>query len=84
SSVRASLFGSPIERKRFIKRLWARLPFRPLLRFLWMYVVKLGFLDGRAGLIFCTLMTMHEAVIAAKIYEQRLAPDHRPPTTNHE
>ncbi|HKE03947.1 MAG TPA: hypothetical protein VKE91_07805, partial [Blastocatellia bacterium] len=32
----------------------------------------LGFLDGRAGLIFCTLMSMHEAVIAAKIYEQRL------------
>lgn len=72
SSVRASPFGSPIERKRFIKRLWARLPFRPLLRFFWMYVVKFGFLDGRAGLIFCTLMTMHEAVIAAKIYETKL------------
>lgn len=84
SSVRASLFGSPIERKRFIKRLWARLPFRPLLRFVWMYVVKLGFLDGRAGLIFCTLMTMHEAVIAAKIYEQTLSTDHQPLTINHE
>jgi glycosyltransferase involved in cell wall biosynthesis len=84
SSVRASLFGSPIERKRFIKRLWARLPFRPLLRFVWMYAVKLGFLDGRAGLIFCTLMTMHEAVIAAKIYEQALSTNHQPPTTNHQ
>ncbi|MEK7831006.1 MAG: glycosyltransferase family 2 protein [Acidobacteriota bacterium] len=73
SSVNASLLGSPIERKRFIKRLWARLPFRPLLRFVWMYFIKLGFLDGRAGLIFCTLMTMHEAVIAAKIYEMKLA-----------
>lgn len=73
SSVEASLFGSPIERKRFIKRLWSRLPFRPALRFVWMYFVKLGFLDGRAGLIFCTLMTMHEAVIAAKIYEQQLS-----------
>ncbi|MFM8395722.1 MAG: glycosyltransferase family 2 protein [Acidobacteriota bacterium] len=66
----ASLFGSPLERKRFIKRLWARLPFRPLLRFIWMYVIKAGFLDGRPGLIFCTLMTMHEAVISAKIYEE--------------
>lgn len=71
SSVRASLFGSPIERKRFIKRLWARLPFRPAVRFAWMYFVKRGFLDGRPGFIFCTLMTMHEAVIAAKIYEQQ-------------
>jgi glycosyltransferase involved in cell wall biosynthesis len=70
--IGASLFGSPLERKRFIKHCWARLPFRPLLRFLWMYVFRLGFLDGRAGLIFCTLMTMHEAVISAKLYEQEL------------
>jgi glycosyltransferase involved in cell wall biosynthesis len=98
SSIGASLFGSPLERKRFIKRLWARLPFRPLLRFVWMYFIKLGFLDGRSGLIFCTLMTMHEAVISAKMYEEELhrsnpssrlpvpeslpAANHRPPTTN--
>ena len=48
------------------------MPFRPLLRFVWMYFIKLGFLDGRPGLIFCTLMTMHEAVISAKMYEQSL------------
>ncbi|MFZ4792507.1 MAG: glycosyltransferase family 2 protein [Blastocatellia bacterium] len=70
SRIESSLFGSPLERKRYIKRLWVRLPFRPLLRFIWMYIVRRGFLDGRPGLIFCTLMTMHEAVIAAKIYEQ--------------
>jgi glycosyltransferase involved in cell wall biosynthesis len=72
SSINASLFGSPLERKRFIKRMWSRLPFRPALRFLWMYFIKLGFLDGRPGLIFCTLMTMHEAVISAKSYERRI------------
>jgi glycosyltransferase involved in cell wall biosynthesis len=72
SNIGASLFGSPLERKRFIKRLWARLPFRPVLRFLWMYLFKLGFLDGRPGLIFCTLMTMHEAVISAKLYEHEV------------
>jgi glycosyltransferase involved in cell wall biosynthesis len=71
-SIGASLFGAPVERKRFIKRAWARLPFRPLLRFIWMYFIKRGFLDGRPGLIFCTLMTMHEAVISAKMYEQQL------------
>jgi glycosyltransferase involved in cell wall biosynthesis len=71
-SIGASLFGSPLQRKRFIKRFWARLPLRPLLRFLWMYVIQRGFLDGRAGLIFCTLMTMHEAVISAKMYERNL------------
>ncbi len=70
--LKASFFGGPLERKRMIKRLWARLPFRPLWRFLWMYLVRLGFLDGRPGLIFCMLMTMHEAVISAKLYEQEL------------
>ncbi len=72
SNIGAALFGSPLERKRFIKQWWVRLPFRPLLRFLWMYVFRRGFLDGKPGLIFCTLMTMHEAVIGAKLYEREL------------
>ncbi|NBO63378.1 MAG: glycosyltransferase family 2 protein [Acidobacteria bacterium] len=70
SRIRSNFFGSPIERKRRLKQLWARLPFRPLIRFVWMYIFRLGFLDGRPGLIFCTLMSMHEAVIAAKIFEE--------------
>ncbi len=80
ANIGASLFGSPLERKRFLKRLWVRLPARPLLRFLWMYLVRFGFLDGRAGLIFCTLMSMHEAIISAKLYEYRLTADVAPLT----
>jgi glycosyltransferase involved in cell wall biosynthesis len=72
ANIGASLFGTPLERKRFIKRLWVRLPARPILRFLWMYVARLGFLDGMPGLIFCSLMSMHEAVISAKLYEHGL------------
>lgn len=71
-AIHASFFGSPVERKRFIKHWWARLPARPLLRFIWMYIIKRGFLDGRAGLLFCSLMMMHESVISAKLYEQQL------------
>jgi glycosyltransferase involved in cell wall biosynthesis len=84
SNIGAALFGSPLERKRLIKHWWAHLPFRPLLRFLWMYIFRLGFLDGKPGLIFCTLMTMHEAVIGAKLYEreiQALSPE-LPGTSN--
>jgi glycosyltransferase involved in cell wall biosynthesis len=69
NSIGARLFGSPLERKRYFKKLWAQLPCRPLLRFIWMYFIRRGFLDGKPGLIFCTLMTMHEAVISAKLYE---------------
>ncbi len=72
SSIRARLFGSPLERKRYIKRLWVKVPARPLFRFIWMYFLRFGFLDGRPGLIFCTLMSMHEAVISAKLYEHQL------------
>lgn len=71
ASLPAKLFGTPVERKRWLKRLWVYLPGRPLLRFLWMYVFRLGFLDGRPGLIFCSLMSFHEAVINAKLYEMK-------------
>jgi glycosyltransferase involved in cell wall biosynthesis len=70
--IKSAFLGAPVERKRFIKHWWARLPARPLLRFIWMYVIKRGFLDGRAGLLFCALMMMHETVISAKLYEQQL------------
>jgi len=43
------------------------MPCRPLLRFLWMYVFKLGFLDGRAGLRLCLLSAFYEVVTDAKV-----------------
>ena len=41
-----------LSRRRKLKNFSRRLPLRPLLRFLYSYVWKLGFLDGRAGDIF--------------------------------
>lgn len=60
----------PVRRKRLLKRLWVRLPFRPLLRFLYMYVFRLGFLDGAAGWHFCLLASMHEYHIGLKMKER--------------
>ena len=60
----------PTRRKRLLKRLWVRLPFRPLLRFLYMYVLRAGFLDGAAGLHFCLLMSAHEYHISLKMRER--------------
>lgn len=59
----------PFKRKRVLRRVWVRLPFRPLLRFFVWYVLRRGFLDGRAGLIFCTLMAYYEFIIGAKLRE---------------
>ncbi len=47
-------FGSPDERTRWRKRIWNRLPLyaRPFGYFLYRYVLRLGFLDGKEGFIF--------------------------------
>jgi SAM-dependent methyltransferase len=64
------LFGSWPERRRFLKtRVWYQLPLRPAIRFLWMYVVKRGFLDGRQGLVYCQLIAAYEAMIDARLLE---------------
>lgn len=67
--LRASLRGAPVERKRFLKRLWVQFPFRPWLRFLLMYAVRGGFLDGRPGFHFCALQSINEYHIGLKIRE---------------
>lgn len=43
------------------------LPFQPVLRFLWMYFYKLGFLDGKDGLQLCALSAFYEIVTDAKV-----------------
>lgn len=59
------------ERRRALKKLAARLPFRPTLRFVYMYLFRLGFLDGRAGFIYCRLMASYEYWIVLKTREIR-------------
>ena len=63
----------PIARRRCMKRIAARVGFRPLLRFVYLYIVRLGVLDGRAGLMFCLLRVAHEIHITAKLAEAQAA-----------
>ena len=46
--------------KRLLKKVYLRLPMRPAIRFVYAYVVRLGFLDGVPGLVFCTLLAFYE------------------------
>lgn len=67
----AELFGlDPIVRRRALKRLGARVPFRPLVQFFYLYVLRGGFLDGYAGFIFCMLRFSHGVHIVAKLAEK--------------
>ena len=58
--------------KRLLKKVYLRLPCRPLVRFLYAYVARLGFLDGRPGLIFCTLLAFYDFLADANRYEKQL------------
>ncbi|MBW4522107.1 MAG: glycosyltransferase family 2 protein [Scytolyngbya sp. HA4215-MV1] len=70
-TIGANLFGDSVQRKRFLKRLWVRLPFKPLLRFILFYFIRLGFLDGKAGYIYGRLLSQYEYQIGVKLYELR-------------
>ncbi len=67
---KGSVFASWPERRRWFKvNVWYRMPGRPAIRFVWMYFVKRGFLDGRQGLAYCELLASYEALIDAKLLE---------------
>lgn len=64
--------GDKAQRRAALKRLAWSLPFRPALKFFWLYVVKLGFLDGRPGYIYCRLLATYEYFIELKVAEIRM------------
>ena len=67
--VPIELQNARVAQRRRIKRLSQRLPFRPLLRFLYVYVWQRGFLDGREGYYFARLHGFYEFLSVAKTHE---------------
>ncbi len=67
--------GSVLGRRRRLKNLSRNVPFRPTLRFLYSYVWRGGFLDGKAGYIFCRLLAIYEYLSVAKHTELVRAED---------
>lgn len=65
----SDLWKHGLERRRFLKQLFFRIPFRPQARFLYLYVFRLGFLDGRVGLQYAQLLSMYERMIDLKMAE---------------
>jgi glycosyltransferase involved in cell wall biosynthesis len=58
-----------VDRRRKLKKLSRQLPFRPLLRFLYVYVWQKGFLDGAEGYYFARLHGFYEFLSVAKTRE---------------
>lgn len=73
--VRPDARGTVIERKRHIKAKYYTLPlfYRAFAYFFYSYFIKLGFMDGTRGLVFCTLQSFwFRFLVDAKIYEAEL------------
>jgi len=51
------------------KQLFYRLPARPLIKFVLLYFLKCGFLDGRAGFTYSVLQSIYEYIIVLKSRE---------------
>jgi glycosyltransferase involved in cell wall biosynthesis len=68
-SGQSGLQSARVAQRRRLKRLAQRLPFRPLLRFLYVYIWQRGFLDGREGYYFARLHGFYEFLSVAKTYE---------------
>jgi glycosyltransferase involved in cell wall biosynthesis len=70
--VEPNLWGTQEQRKRWLKIRYASLPLfvRPVLYFHWRYFFKLGFLDGRQGLVWHFLQGFwYRFLVDAKIYQ---------------
>jgi glycosyltransferase involved in cell wall biosynthesis len=67
-----SLLASPVQRKRFLReRVWPSLPAKPVVLFMYMYLLRRGFLDGRAGLALCVFHAFQEFMVGLKLAELR-------------
>ena len=64
--------GDRIKRREALKKLSFRLPLRPLFRFLHMYILNRGFLDGRQGLKYSILIAIYEYFIVLKVHSLKI------------
>jgi glycosyltransferase involved in cell wall biosynthesis len=80
-AVQPRLFGDVQQRRRWLKRLAMRMPGEPALWFLYHYVARLGFLEGRRGLIASRIRAQYISQVRAKLYELQLRGEGQPQPT---
>lgn len=69
----ASFFGTQAQRRRWLKKQLFAVPGSPGLLFLYRYFLRVGFLDGIPGLIYCGFQAVQMFHTKAKIYELKRA-----------
>ena len=82
SAVHPRLLGDHQERRRFLKMIAMRVPFEPQLWFFYHYIFRLGFLEGRPGLISSRIRSEYIAQVRAKLYELQFLASRSPRAVN--
>jgi glycosyltransferase involved in cell wall biosynthesis len=77
-----SLWGNQAQRRRWLKRQLYVLPGSPVLLFLYRYILRVGFLDGVPGLIYCGFQAVQMFHTKAKIFELKLRKNKRTENRN--
>lgn len=70
-SLSGLVAADPAKRRRALKELSFRLPWRGFLRFIFQYIVRLGFLDGVPGFHWSVMNGIYEYMIDLKVMEHR-------------
>lgn len=66
------LFKDQLRLRQWIRReVWPRTPLKPVIRFIYMYFFRFGFMDGRAGWHLASLMASYEYMIEL-LYKEKL------------
>jgi len=66
-----TLWGNQAQRRRWLKRALIRLPGSPPLLFLYKYLLRLGFLDGVQGLLYCSFQAVQLFHVKAKLFAMK-------------
>jgi hypothetical protein len=69
SELPPALFGTQAQRRRWLKKKLYAVPGSPVLLFCYRYFLRLGFLDGIPGLVYCGFQAVQMFHTKAKIYE---------------
>tara|TARA_B100000886_G_C20424984_1_gene493498 strand:- start:62 stop:904 length:843 start_codon:yes stop_codon:yes gene_type:complete len=72
TQIKPSIFGNQASRRRYFRIMFEKSIFYPILVFLYFFIFKLGFLDGKAGFYFCGYAAVQAFHINSKIYEKTI------------
>lgn len=69
SDIKENFFGTTEQRRRYLKSLLIRNPLSPIFYFIYLYIFKGGFLEGKAGFYYVLYQCIYLYFVSSKIYE---------------